>query len=289
MHVFATADSPFLFTGGRTGQLYVIDMRLLGDSNSAIKMETPGNDTYAPGTQSAGVDLLGDCTGFYGHAIVGTNETLRLGNTGLSNGTVELRSQYSFLSTLATNGAEVAVGVLRSVATSTVIVPETNSLSVGSMEVTGTLTKNGGGVLASGGMVAAGAGAALSVAEGGLRADSAQAFNGIPIAFANGAAYVRDCGIADAELDQYGLYSETEVTAAGTLNVDIRNFTSTALEDEVALFTVPESCADALFAAICFSPRPKGYSAEKLVVAAESGMKTIKARITKKGMEIIIF
>ena len=168
-------------------------------------------------------------------------------------------------------------------------VAATNTLAVtDSLAVTGTLTKNGGGVLASGGTATAGAGAALSVAAGGLRADAAHAFDGIPITFADGTTYVRDCEAADAGLVQHGLYNEAAVSAVGTLNVDVRNFSlGDAGKKEVALFTVSASGADALAAAIRFSPRPKGYAIDATVTDAGPGMKTIKAVIKMAGVTII--
>ena len=55
---------------------------------------------------------------------------------------------------------------------------------------------------------------------------------------------------------------------------------------EVALFTVPESCAEALLSAIMFSPRPKGCKVNKIAVDAGSGRKTIKAVLSAAGMII---
>jgi hypothetical protein len=285
MHVLAPVDRPFVFQGARKLQTYVCRMDIFGTDNSAIESDAVSTETAIKETD---LQLLGDCTGYHGYVFVGTNVTLRLGNTGLANGTVVLRGDNAFLSAMATNSADVMVGTLRSTMAATVTVPETNSISAGAIDVTGALTKNGNGVLAAGGTANAGDGAALSVAAGGLRADSATAFDGIPVTFADGATYVRDCEATDAGLVQYGLYDEAAVTAAGTLNVDIRNFSlGDAGKKEVALFTVPEAGADALAAAIRFSPRPKGLAIDTTVADAGSGMKTVKAVIKMAGMTVI--
>ena len=99
---------------------------------------------------------------------------------------------------------------------------------------------------------------------------------------------MRDCEAADAGLVQHGLYNEAAVSAAGTLNVDIRNFSLGDVgKKEVALFTVPEAGAAALAAAIRFSPRPRGYAIDTTVADAESGMKTVKAVIKMAGVTVI--
>ena len=205
-------------------------------------------------------------------------------------GTIRLDTAYSHVDTIASNGAEVKVGFLAARIGTAISVAETNTLAItDALSVTGTLTKNGGGVLASGGTAVAGADAALNVAAGGLRADVARAFDGIPISFADGVAYVRDCGATDADLVQYGLYNEAAVTADGTLNVTIRNFAMGAAGNaEVALFTVPAANADALATAIRFSPRPKGCAVGKVLTDAGSGMKTVKALLNKAGIKIIL-
>ena len=93
---------------------------------------------------------------------------------------------------------------------------------------------------------------------------------------------------SDAGLVQYGVYDEAAVSAVGTLNVDVRNFSlGDAGKKEVALFTVSSAGADTLAAAIRYSPRPKGYAIDTTVTDAGSGMKTIKAVIKMAGVTII--
>ena len=277
---------PFAFYGGADDLYWISNQKIIGDALRAFALRAAPNKE--PGSIDFYVDFLGDLSEYYGTIIVSTNGTARLGGSAMP-GTIRLDTAYSHVDTLAADGAEVRIGSLRSLIGTSISVAATNTLAVtDSLAVTGTLTKNGGGVLASGGTATAGAGAALSVAAGGLRADAAHAFDGIPITFADGTTYVRDCEAADAGLVQHGLYNEAAVSAVGTLNVDVRNFSlGDAGKKEVALFTVSASGADALAAAIRFSSRPKGYAIDTTVTDAGSGMKTIKAVIKMAGVTII--
>ena len=277
---------PFAFYGGADNLYWISNQKIMGDVLRAFSLRAAPNKE--PGSIDFHVDFLGDLSEYYGTIIVGTNGTARLGGSAMP-GTIRLDTAYSHVDTRAADGAEVRIGTLRSLIGTSMSVAATNTLAVtDSLAVTGTLTKNGGGVLASGGTATAGAGAALSVAAGGLRADAAHAFDGIPITFADGTTYVRDCEAADAGLVQHGLYNEAAVSAVGTLNVDVRNFSlGDAGKKEVALFTVSASGADALAAAIRFSSRPKGYAIDTTVTDAELGMKTIKAVIKMAGVTII--
>jgi len=282
-----TDQWPFAFYGGNDGQTWISSQKITGGSTRAFELR--GNIGKAPGEVSNYVEFLGDLSEYFGTIIVGTNFTARLGGSVLP-GTIRLDTAYSHVDTIAPNGTEVKVGKLVSRIGTSISVATTNVLTItDAFSVTGTLTKNGGGALAFGGSALAGAGAALNIAEGGLRADAARAFDGIPISFADGTAYVRDCDATDADLVQYGLYNEAAVTAAGTLNVDIRHFAMGAAGNaEVALFTVPAADADALATAIRFSPRPKGCTVGMALTDAGSGMKTVKAVLNKAGIRIIL-
>ena len=204
-------------------------------------------------------------------------------------GTIRLDTAYSHVDTIASDGAEVVIGNLAARIGTSISVAATNTLAItDALSVTGTLTKNGGGVLASGGTAGVGADAALNVAAGGLRADSAHAFDGMPISFADGATYVRDFAAEDAWLVQYGLYNESAVTAAGTLYVRLVNVpdADAVPKSSIALFTVPESGADALAAAIRFFPRPSGLAASVTKVSVGGGMTTVMAVLERKGFVI---
>ena len=278
---------PFAFYGGADNLFWISSQKIMGDASRAFELR--GAPTKAPGEIEFHVDLLGDLSEYCGTIIVGTNGTLRLGGSSMP-GTIRLDTAYSHVDTIASNGTEVKVGKLTSRIGTSISVATTNSLAItDALSVTGTLTKNGGGVLASGGTATAGVDAALNVAEGGLRADSAHAFDGIPVAFADGTAYVRDFAAEDAGLVQYGLYNEAAVTAAGTLDVRLVNVTAAdaATGSSVALFTVPESDADALAAAIRFSPRPSGLVVKAKTVPAGGGMTTVMAVLARKGFTIV--
>ena len=279
-----TDNWPFAFYGGNDGQTWISSQKITGGSTRAFELR--GNIGKAPGAVYNYVEFHGDISEYFGTIIVGTNYTARLGGSAMP-GTIRLDTAYSHVDTMASNGVEVKVGKLESLISTSIAVADTNTLSVTDvLAVTGTLTKNGGGLLAAGGTASAGADAALNIAAGGLRADSARAFDGIAITFADGTTYVRDLATDDAELIQCGLYNTSIVSASGVLNVGITNCPNDGNAQEVALFTVPVSCVEALQSAIRFSPRPKGYKVNKIVVDAGSGQKTVKAVLSAAGMII---
>jgi hypothetical protein len=281
-----TESWPFAFLGGGNGQTWVSRQRITGDDTRAFGLR--GHPNHAPGAVTYYTEFLGDLSKYFGTIIVGANFTARLGGSSMP-GTVRLDTAYSRLDTMAADGAEVNVGILKSMVSTSISVAQTNTLAVSdALSVTGTLTKNGGGILAAGGVAAPGADAALNVAEGSLRADSACAFDGIRISFADGATYVCDCARADTERARFGLYNTASVAASGALNVDLRNLNVEELPQEVALFTVPGSDAEALAEAVRFMPRPKGCVIEKVVVDAGSGQKTIKAVLNVAGFKFIV-
>ena len=281
-----TDKYPFAFYGGADNLFWISSQKIMGDSSRAFELR--GAIAMAPGEIDYYVDLLGDLSEYYGTIIVGTNGTLRLGGSSMP-GTIRLDTAYSHVDTIAPDGAEMKIGNLVSRIGTSISVAATNTLAIAdALSVEGTMTKNGGGVLASRGTAVAGADAALNVAAGGLRADSAHAFDGIPISFADGATYVRDFAAEDAGLVQYGLYNGSAVTAAGTLYVRLVNVPAAdaVSGSSVALFTVPESGADALAAAIRFSPRLSGLAASVTKVSVGGGMTTVMATLERKGFVI---
>ena len=279
---------PFAFYGGVDNLFWISSQKIVGDASRALGLRNHPNK--APGEIDFYVDFLGDLSKYYGTIIVSTNGTARLGGSTMP-GTIRLDTAYSHVDTIASDGAEVVIGNLAARIGTSISVAATNTLAItDALSVTGTLTKNGGGVLASGGTAVAGTDAALNVAAGGLRADAARAFDGIPISFADGATYVRDFAAEDAGLVQYGLYNESAVTAAGTLYVRLVNVTAAAVASgsNVALFTVPESCADALAAALRFSPRLSGIAVRVTKVSVGGGMTTVMAVLERKGVMLIV-
>jgi hypothetical protein len=283
-----TDDWPFAFYGGADNLFWISRQAIIGDTSRAFELR--GAPTKAPGEIDFHVDLLGDLSEYYETIIVGMNGTLRLGGSSMP-GTLRLDTAYSHVDTVALDGAEVKMGKLTTRIGTSISVAATNTLAItDALSVVGTLTKNGGGILAAGGTATAGADAALNIADGGIRADTSHAFDGIPLAFANGTVYVRDFAAKDAGLVQYGLYNESAVTAAGTLYVRLINVPAadTASGSRIALFTVPESIADALATAIRFSPKPSRLVASVEKVPAGDGMTTVMAVLARKGF-IIIF
>jgi hypothetical protein len=278
---------PFAFFGGGNGQTWVSRQKIMGDDTRAFGLR--GHTNHAPGAVTNYTEFLGDLSEYFGTIIVGTNFTARLGGSSMP-GTIRLDTAYSRVDTMAPDGANVSVGKLVSLTSASFAVAETNTLSVtDGLSIAGTLTKNGAGLFSVGGVAYAGVDAALNIAEGGLRADSAYAFDGVSIMFADGAKYVRDCAVDDAKIIQYGMYDTAAVTAAGALTVKLENLPIEGVPREVALFTVPTSCADALAPSVRFAARPKGYAVEAVTVPADKdGMSTVKAVFKQIGFNIVI-
>ena len=278
---------PFAFFGGGNGQTWVSRQKIMGDDTRAFGLR--GHYNHAPGAVTNYTEFLGDLSEYFGTIIVGTNFTARLGGSSMP-GTIRLDTAYSRVDTMAPDGANVSVGKLVSLTSTSFAVAETNTFSVtDGLSIAGTLTKSGAGLFSSGGVAYAGVDAALNIAEGGLRADSAYAFDGVSIMFADGAKYVCDCAVDDAKIIQYGMYDTAAVTAAGALTVKLENLPIEGVQREVALFTVPTSCADALAPSVRFAARPKGYAVEAVSVPSDKdGMSTVKAVFKQIGFNIVI-
>ena len=278
---------PFAFLGGGNGQTWISRQKIMGDNTRAFGLR--GHTNHAPGAVTNYTEFLGDLSEYFGTIIVGTNFTARLGGSSMP-GTIRLDTAYSRVVTMAPDGANVSVGKLVSLTSASFAVAETNTFSVtDGLSIAGTLTKNGAGLFSAGGVASPGVDATLYIAEGGLRADSAYAFDGVSIMFADGAKYVCDCAVDDAKIIQYGMYDTAAVTAAGALTVKLENLPVEGVQREVALFTVPTSCADALAPSVRFAARPKGYAVEAVTVPADrDGMSTVKAVFKQIGFNIVI-
>jgi len=279
---------PFAFWGANSpdAQRWISSQKIIGDDTRAFELR--GHTGKATGEASGFVEFRGDLSMYHGTIIVGTNYTARLGGSAMP-GTIRLDTPSSHVDTMAADGAEVKIGKLTSRISTSFSVAATNTLTVtDAISLSGTLTKNGAGVLVVGGIAVPGASAALVVNSGSIRVDSAYALDGIPIAFIDGTKYIRDYAAEDASLVQYGLYNTAEVMASGTMNVEISNLPIRPMPGEVALFTVPASCAGALASSIRFSPRPKGYAIDTVVADSESELKTIKAVLHVAGLAIIV-
>ena len=278
---------PFAFLGGGNEQTWITSQKIMGDCTRAFELR--GHPNHAPGAVTNYTEFLGDLSEYFGTIIVGTNFTARLGGSSMP-GTIRLDTAYSGVDTMAPDGVNVSIGKLESMASASFAVAETNTLSVtDGLSIAGTLTKSGAGLFSAGGVVSPGVDAALNIAEGGLRADSSRAFDGIAVSFGDATKYVRDCAVDDAETIQYGLYDTAAVTASGVLLVELQNLQVDGPCRQVALFTVPTSCADALVSSVRFASRPKGCAVEAVSVAADKdGMSTVKAVVKQIGFNIVI-
>ena len=276
---------PFAFYGGHNGQTWRSTQKISGGSARAFELR--GNTGMNPGAVSNYVEFLGDLSEYFGTIIVGTNFTARLGGSVLP-GAIRLDTAYSHVDTIAPDGAEVKVGRLESRIGTSISVAATNVLAVtDALHVTGVLAKNGGGVLASCGMATAGDDAAISVAEGGLRAGSKDAFNGIPLSFAAGTSLTLPLATSDADFAKYGLYDSAGVTAAGTLNVVLD---ATGVEEPSELsrgvLTVPTSAAGGILEKLKASSPWRGFRVSFGSVT-EGDMTIFTATIWKTGFTLI--
>lgn len=213
-------DWPFSFFGStKNGQTWVSDQTIYGDAESALVAR--GHFNSSGGEENNYVELLGDLTHFYGTFIVQHNETLRLGGSAFP-GTVRLDTAYSHLTTIAPENSVVKIGALKTLVATSVDVPSANSLYASSLNVSGTLTKNGDGVLGFA-SATSGTSASLRVAEGVVMPLATDAVGGMPLVFANGAGFVVD-GRAEANA---GLRADgvdltgSAVTAEGQIVVKV--------------------------------------------------------------------
>ena len=286
MYVYSTKYDPFKLYGGLTGQRYVINMSIFGSPMSAITIDGP--NTRAPGEVSVGVDFTGDCNQYYGLLTVGTNETLRLGNSGLPNGTVELRTAYSVLSSVATNNAEISVGAFRTAYSSSVEVPATNVISFASMDVTGVLTKQGEGTLCVHGRANAKTGARLDVVSGGICAMSSDTFEKLPVVLKNGAKLVLNVE-SSGDLKDFGIKNlETTFSNDNENGLIPVSFIGTLDEDTVyvAICTVSATADPPAFSFLGKYGCHKISSAQWRTNA--DGTKTLVAKLVKAGMILSI-
>ncbi|MBP3405600.1 MAG: hypothetical protein J6N18_05810 [Kiritimatiellae bacterium] len=213
--VFATKESPFTLYGGistlngdgtvKSSQTYVMNMKIRGDPNSAISAD--GALTRSPGVAKgqAVCEFPGDMSEYYGTIFVGTNETIRLGRWGLTNGTLVARTAYSTVTTTADAGSFVPVKRYISQTASSISVPAGTEMAItDGADITGVLTKSGDGLLTFGGTAVAGNGAALNITAGLFGVKSADAVNGMPVTFGDGARLFVDVE-ATGDLKDFGL------------------------------------------------------------------------------------
>ncbi len=212
--VFTTSACPFTLYGGlstlnddgtvKSSQTYVMNAKIVGAADAAIAAE--GAQTRAPGVAEgqAVCEFPGDMSEYYGTIYVGTNQTVRLGSRGLTNGTLVVRTAYSKVSTTAGAGEYVPVKRYVTQTSSEVNVPASTELAVtAGADITGTLTKTGAGMLSFGGTAMAGADACVSVSEGLFKAAAVDAVDGIQLCFGEGAKLCVDVE-ATGDLGSFG-------------------------------------------------------------------------------------
>lgn len=293
--VFADASSPFTLYGGLSAtnksgtvtatQTYVMKTKIVGAADAAIAAE--GATTRAPGNVLGQVvcEFPGDLSEFYGTLFVGTNETIRLGNWGLTNGTLVTRTAYSTIATKADAGPVVPVRRYVAQTTSAFDVAGGTTLAItDGADLTGALTQSGAGTLAFGGAATAGAGARVVMAAGALETLSKTALAGVPVDLADGASGVVDWASED------GLFlGASDVTFGGAgFEIAFANAPDEFDGECVKkLLTVKDADA-AAFAGKLSVARRKGMGVELLAPVSEGGLTTFSARVFKPGVLLIV-
>ena len=299
--VFTTYNKPFTLIGGtsslnddgtiKSSQTYVMKTKIRGASDAVIVVE--GADTIDPGDLKgqAICEFPGDMSEYYGTLYVGKNETVRLGSWGLTNGTLAVGNSSAKIATTEDSGAFVPVKKYKTETSSTVDVAEGKEIAVlGGMDITGTLTKTGGGMLSVGGIATVGADAELDVAEGSLKIVSTDAVNGITVGFAEGAKLVVDVS-AKGDLKEYGAQSTQSETPFVSLTEGGRilvSFTGEfdGEEAEVVVCTVSATAALPEFRASSKHSNLKVASSGWRT--NEDGTKSFFVKFVKAGMVIVV-
>lgn len=294
LRVFTDAASPFTLYGGITkffedgsfqSQTYRMVTKVVGSAEAVIAAE--GALSRVPGDREgrAVCEFLGDMDEYYGSIWVGTNQTVILGNTGLANGTLVLRTAWSMGTTRADAGTSVPVRRLETHASATLDVPEATTLAVKEgTAIVGTLTKNGLGTLALSGMATPGEEAGIRVAAGTLKVSSATALSGVSVAFADGAGLVMDWGIED------GIFLDNVVCEGARLPIafdftgDVPTFEEPCVKK---LLTVSDSDARAILDKVVVR-RVKGYCIDMLPPVSENGLTTFSVRVYRLGFILTV-
>ena len=278
--------------------IWIFDANFFGDETATIKGGNPdkqyNHDYVADGDKwierAPEVWLLGDMSNYLGSYHMTLNAVLRLGDTGLP-GALYADKARTRLTTMASDGATVRVGSYTTALAATVDVPPTNALAVGSVNLTGTLTKVGAGAFAIGGTAVAGAGAAIAVAEGGLKPLSATCVSGVPVSFASGAGIVLDWTPADADVVAKGLnLADAAVTLHGTLKVkfDLNGVTPERGVYRRNLLTVKDADAALVAGKIAVTRPFAGVRVTKIGSASENGLTTFYADIEPTGVLLLV-
>lgn len=278
--------------------VWIFDANFFGDETATIKGGNPdkqyNHDYVADGDRwierAPEVWLLGDMSQYLGSYHMTLNAVLRLGDTGLP-GALYADKARTRLTTMASDGATVRVGSYTTALAATVDVPPTNALAVGSVNLTGTLTKIGAGAFAIGGTAVAGADAAIAVAEGGLKPLSKACVSGIPVSFAAGTQVVLDWTPDDVDVAAYGLdLSGTTFSLGGNaleVRFDVDGRTLEKTDYRKNLITVKTADAAALAGKIQVV-RPRGFRIVKVGSQTEGDLTTFYADIEPTGVLLLV-
>lgn len=294
--VFSDDSSPFTLYGGlsdlnadgsvKSSQTYVMDLKIRGAADAVMAAE--GAMTRAPGENEGQVvcEFPGDMSEFYGTLTVGTNETIRLGGWGLTNGTLVTRTAYSTITTK--DSAYVPVRKFVSQTDTTFDIPAGTKLAItDGADLTGMFTKNGAGTLAFGGTAVAGAGAKLAVSAGSLETLAPSALAGVPVELSSGSSAVvgwkSDCGLD---------LSQSAVTFAGAsfaVSFDMEGETPDANRAVVRKILSVRDADAAKFANKIIVNKPaRGFQARLLAPVSAGGVTTWSAEISKAGFVLIV-
>ena len=299
--VFTTYNKPFTLIGGlsslnddgtiKSSQTYVMKTKIRGASDAVMVVE--GAESQAAGTPAgqAICEFPGDMSEYYGTLYVGKNETVRLGSWGLTNGTLAVRNSSAKIATTEDSGAFVPVKKYKTETSSTVDVPEGKEIAVlDGMDIAGTLTKTGGGMLSVGGIATVGADAELDVAEGSLKIVSTDAVNGITVGFAEGAKLVVDVS-AKGDLKEYGARSTQSDTPFVSLTEGGRilvSFTGEFDGEEAEVVVCTVSATAALPEFRVSSKHSNLKVASSGWRTNEDGTKSFFVKFVKAGMVIVV-
>lgn len=166
-----------------------------------------------------------------------------------------------------------------------------NAVTVG-----GTLVKEGAGTFMADRIVAeSGSSASVEVREGAIGAVSAEAFDGVALAFAQGAKLAVQAKPADGVLASKGFVHSASGSVLALPADGIRVMVDYAGVDiagaepvSVGVMTVAEGVAENVRGKLFVGNRPSGYACEFVCMPNGDGTVTVALDMTKKGLKVIV-
>lgn len=284
--IFSTVDNPVMIAGAR---IYYAELDLYGDELSALALDNYVNVDKKP----LAVHFLGDNSGFYGTFQVKSSSTA-LFKSSAANATVELNGTNVAVGVESQATAPVKVAKLRYVDGNGVTVDANKEFDVGALDIVGngddkTLVKSGAGLFAVGGTATAATGAALSVAAGALRIDSADALEGVALSMAAGTSLAVKYDPADAVLVADGP-EVASLTAAGTVSVGVDfGGQEPPASASIKLITVPQADVAALEGKLVAAPTGiNGFGSQLVKGDPVDGKVTYSLHVFWRGLKIIL-